>query len=334
MPARPHPTPPGGPLVAGHADPSRGRAAALLAALLGALLLVTACGSGGSGGSGSGDGAAAGTPTAGGRTLTVVTTTNVWGSVVSAIAGPGVEVRSIMQDPAADPHSYESTPTDAAAIAGADLVVVNGGGYDEWGTQILAGDPEVRNRSIEAFALRGDQAQENEHVWFDPTAVKGVVNQVADRLAALEPAQAAALRERASAFAGRVDDENARLAQIGQARPGARVFATEPIAHYLLASAGVTDATPPAFSGAIENETDPPAATVAEVGTLVGTRGVNALVFNPQTETPITEQLRTAATGAGVPVVDVTETLPAGQDYLTWLDGNRAALARALGAPA
>jgi zinc/manganese transport system substrate-binding protein len=33
-------------------------------------------------------------------------------------------------------------------------------------------------------------------------------------------------------------------------------------------------------------------------------------------------------------VVDVTETLPAGQDYLTWLDGNRTALARALGAPA
>ena len=76
------------------------------------------------------------------------------------------------------------------------------------------------------------------------------------------------------------------------------------------------------------------AATLAEANQLVGTRGVNALVFNPQTETPLTTGLRDAATGAGVPVVDVTETLPAGQDYLTWLGGTRTELARALGAPA
>lgn len=302
------------------------RPIALVAAVVGALLLVAGCGSGSS--------VAGGAPgSTGGRTLTVVATTNVWASVVGAVAGPGVEVRSIIQDPAADPHSYESTPADAAAISRADVVVANGGGYDAWVAQILDSDPQLRARSIEAFALRGDPAQENEHVWFDPTAVKGVVNRVAERLGALEPAQAGALRARATAFAGRVDDEAARLAEIGRARPGARVLATEPIAHYLLATAGVADATPAAFSEAIENETDPPAATVAEVATLVGTRGVNALVFNPQTETPITEQLRGAATGAGVPVVDVTETLPPGLDYLTWLDGNRTALARALGAP-
>jgi zinc/manganese transport system substrate-binding protein len=310
--------------------PVRPRPWSLALAVVGALLVLAGCGSGGTG-QAAGAPPAPGTP---GRTLTVVATTNVWGSVVGAVAGPGVEVRSIIQDPAADPHSYESTPADAAAIAGADLVVHNGGGYDEWATQILDGDPAARSKAIEAFALRGDQAQENEHVWFDPTAVKAVVTQVADRLSALEPAQADALRQRAAAFSARVDDEAARLAAIGRARPGARIFATEPIAHYLLATAGVTDATPPAFSEAIENETDPPAAVVAQVGTLVGSRGVDALVFNPQTETPITEQLRAAATGAGVPVVDVTETLPAGQDYLTWLDGTRSALARALGAPA
>ncbi|MEJ2861142.1 metal ABC transporter solute-binding protein, Zn/Mn family [Actinomycetospora flava] len=312
------------------------RSVPLVATLLGALLVLVACG--GSGGAPAPSAAPAPAPEspapAPGRTLTVVATTNVWGSVASAIAGPGVEVRSIIQDPAADPHSYESTPADAAALTNADLVVFNGGHYDDWVEQVIDGDPAVRERSIEAFALRGDQAQENEHVWFDPTAVKGVVNQVAERLAAVEPAQAAALRERAAAFNTRVDDQAARLAQIGQARPGARVLATEPIAQYLLTTAGVADATPPAFSEAIENETDPAAATLAEANQLVASRGVNALVFNPQTETPITTGLRDAATGAGVPVVNVTETLPAGQDYLTWLDATRAELARALGAPA
>ncbi|GAA4764339.1 metal ABC transporter solute-binding protein, Zn/Mn family [Actinomycetospora chibensis] len=317
-----------------HVRPRPVAVRALVALALGALLLVAGCG--GSGGTPAPAPQATPAPQAPapGRTLTVVATTNVWGSVASAIAGPGVEVRSIIQDPSADPHSYESTPADAAAITNADLVVYNGGGYDEWVEQILDGDPALQGRAVEAFALRGDQAQENEHVWFDPTAVRGVVTQVADRLAAVEPAQADALRQRAAAFSARVDEETARLAAIGQARPGSRVLATEPIAHYLLAGAGVADATPPAFSEAVENETDPPAATLAEANQLVGTRGVNALVFNPQTETPLTTGLRDAATGAGVPVVDVTETLPAGQDYLTWLGATRTELARALGAPA
>ena len=159
--------------------PVRPRPVAVLALALGALLLLAGCG-------GSGDTQTTPAPQAQtpGRTLTVVATTNVWGSVASAVAGPGVEVRSIIQDPAADPHSYESTPAGAAAITNADLVVYNGGGYDEWVEQILDGDPALQGRAVEAFALRGDQAQENEHVWFDPTAVKGVVTQIADRLAA------------------------------------------------------------------------------------------------------------------------------------------------------
>jgi zinc/manganese transport system substrate-binding protein len=311
----------------------RARSTAVLAVLVGALLLVPACGGGAPAPAPAPVQAPPSEAAAPGRTLTVVATTNVWGAVASAVAGPGVEVRSIIQDPAADPHSYESTPADAAAITGADLVVVNGGGYDEWVEQILEGDPALRERSVEAFALRGDQAQENEHVWFDPTAVKGVVTQVADRLAAVEPAQAGALRERATAFSGRVDAEAARLAAIGPARPGSRVVATEPIAQYLLTTAGVADATPPAFSEAIETETDPPAATLAETDQLVASRGVNAMVFNPQTETPLTTSLRDAAGGAGVPVVNVTETLPAGQDYLQWYAGTGTELARALGAP-
>lgn len=313
---------------------SRARRAGLAALALAGLTALTACGSGGGGAAPAAAPAPPAPAAAPARTLTVVASTNVWGSVVSAIAGPGVEVRSIITDPAADPHSYESTPADAAAISGADLVVWNGGGYDEFVEQAISSDPAVGAKAVEAFALRGDQADENEHVWFDPTAVKGVVTQVTDRLAAVEPAQATALRERAAAFTGRVDQTSTALAGIGTARPGSRVVSTEPIAHYLLRSAGVADVTPAAFSEAVEAENDPPAAALVETRDLLSARGAGALVFNPQTETPLTEQLRGVATGAGVPVVDVTETLPAGRDYLQWLDGNRTALAGALGAPA
>lgn len=269
-----------------------------------------------------------------GRTLTVVASTNVWGDIVSRIAGPGVTVRPILSDPAADPHSYESTPADAAAITDADLVVYNGGGYDEWVNRILDTDPAVRAKGIEAFALRGDQTDDNEHVWFDPAAVTGVITQVTERLSALEPAQGDALRRRAGAFAGEVDQLAARLAAIGQTRPGSRVVSTEPIAHYLLRTAQVGDVTPPEFVEAIEAENDPPVASVATTDDLLSARQAEALVFNPQTETPVVDQVRTVAQQAGLPVVEVTETLPPNTSYTQWVTGLRGALAQALGAPA
>jgi zinc/manganese transport system substrate-binding protein len=45
---------------------------------------------------------------------------------------------------------------------------------------------------------------------------------------------------------------------------------------------------------------------------------VSVLLYNPQTETPVTKQIRDAATAAAIPIVDITETLPANTDYLTW----------------
>lgn len=310
------------------------RRAAVLGAGLAAAALATACSSGGAAPAAPAAEPAASAPsTAPTRTLTVLASTNVWGDVVSKIAGPGVQVRSIINDPNTDPHSYESTPNDAAAISSADVVVYNGGGYDEFVTKALAADPAAKGKSIEAFGFRPDQGDDNEHVWFDTTAVVDVVRQVAQRLGQAEPAQAAQISQRAEAFAGQVDQIGQRIAAIGQARPGQRGAATEPVPHYLETRAGLADVTPEAFTKAIEEETDPPAAAVAETTDLITSRGVNVLFFNPQTESPVTEKLRSAAQAANIPIVNVTETLPPGTDYLGWLDGYRSQIATAVGAP-
>jgi zinc/manganese transport system substrate-binding protein len=267
--------------------------------------------------------------------LTVVASTNVWGSVASAVAGRDAHVTSIINDPAADPHSYESTPADAAAISRADLVVANGGGYDTFVDKVTATDSTVKAKTLEAFDLRPDKADDNEHVWFDPTTVKAVANQIAQRLSQAEPQEAAGLQQRAQAFTAQVDRIAQQTAAIGTARPGTKVISTEPVAHYLLRTAGVQDVTPQDFVDAVENDSDPSAASLQEVRNALTARQVTALVFNPQTETPVVQGLRDTASGVGVPVVQVTETLPAGvAGYLQWVDGTRAALAKAVGAPA
>lgn len=46
--------------------------------------------------------------------LTVVASTNVWGSAAQSVAGDKVEVTSIITEPSSDPHSFEASPADAA----------------------------------------------------------------------------------------------------------------------------------------------------------------------------------------------------------------------------
>ncbi len=264
--------------------------------------------------------------------LTVVTSTDVWGSVARAVAGDAADVKSIINDPSADPHAYEAKPADAADVTNADLVVFNGGGYDDFMPKILQ---QAGNKpTVEAFALEQrkpvDGGQPNEHVWYDLPVVQNVAQQVAEKLGQLDPGQAQQFTARAQAFRTEIDGLAAKLAGIARANGGQRVAMTEPVAQYLITAAGLTDATPPEFLEAVEEETDPPAAAVAATEELFAQRQVRVLVYNPQAETPVTSQIRTASEAARIPVVAMTETLPENTDYRGWMSGQIDALSAAL----
>ncbi len=128
---------------------------------------------------------AGGTQPAAGDKIAVVTSTDVWGSVVSAVGGDKVDVKSVIHDPSADPHSYETTADDALAATKAKLLVSNGGGYDEFFTK-LADTSDAKKLVAYDVAATGD---ENEHVWYDLPGVEKIADQIAARLADdLQPA--------------------------------------------------------------------------------------------------------------------------------------------------
>lgn len=247
----------------------------------------------------------------------VVASTDVWGSVARAVAGGHVAVASILSGSDQDPHSYEASPSDAAAIADAGLVVFNGGGYDGWVDDVLAHHPGVAR--VDAYALLPDDGRpRNEHVFYHLGVAKAVAAAVADRLAAIDPGNAADYRHNAAAF-GRDADAIAGIEHtIAAAHPGGSVVATEPVAFYLLEASGLVNRTPPALEAAVENETDPAPADLARALDLLDRHQVSALVVNPQTSASAVNGLREAARRAGVPVVEVRETLPDGADYLSW----------------
>lgn len=247
----------------------------------------------------------------------VVASTDVWGSVAAAVAGDHATVKSILTSSTDDPHSYEASPSDAAEIADASLVVYNGGDYDHWVDDVLKNSPNVPR--VDGYSQLPDAQQHaNEHVFYDVATVKATAGQIADQLGKLDAPNADAYRANADKFGDAASEVLTSERAIGQSHRGASVVATEPVAHYLLVNAGIADKTPQGFAEAVEQDTDPSPADLAAMLDLISTHQVSALVYNQQTETAVTKQLRDAATTASIPIVNVTETLPEGTDYLSW----------------
>jgi zinc/manganese transport system substrate-binding protein len=289
------------------------------------LFLLTACGS-------SPDGASAA------GTIRVVASTNVYGAIASAVGGADVEVTSIIDDPSADPHSFEANVRTQLAVSKADVVVANGGGYDDFldtliastGTDATVVDAvDVSGRAVAAEAA-GEQL--NEHVWYDFPTVEKVAAAIAAALEKADPAGADRYSANATDFTRQVDGLIAAEEQARATTQGVGVAVTEPVPGYLLDALGAVDRTPAEFSAAIEEGGDVSPSVLQQTLDLFASGQVSALVYNAQTTGPQTDQVVEAAQRAGIAVVPVSETLPAGEDYVTWMQRNVDAVVAALSA--
>lgn len=313
--------------------PSRTRR--LLIATAVAAVTLAGCGSSVPAASGGPAGSPTGTAAGSGHsTVAVVASTNVYASIAAAIGGDRIRASAILDKPSADPHSFEATPDDQVKIAQAQLVIANGGGYDDFVTRMLdAADPKPQ--LIDAVEVSGlnkaGAATFNEHVFYSTQAMARLAAAIAAKLGELDPAGTATFTRNAGTFTARLRKIDAKAAAVKSAHPGIRALVTEPVADYLLVQAGITDATPAGFSKAIESENDPSPKDIAEVESMITHKSVGLLAYNVQTTGPVTDRLRRLADTSGIAVLAVTETLPEGTaDYLTWMTGNIDALAKAL----
>jgi len=311
--------------------PRRGTSAAILSSLA---LAVAGCSSDAEPAASTSEGASsAGTA----EQISVVASTDVYGSIAATVGGERVAVTSIIDDPNADPLEYEATPDDAAAVAGAQVVILNGNGYDEFMSQLVEAAGDV-GTVLDVSELSGLQPAEgegefNEHVWYSLETVRTLAETLAADLGEASPEDAETFASNAAEFTGQVEALEEQVAEIASASGGARVAVTEPLANYLLDEAGVDNPTPEEFQEAIEEGDDPPAAVLQEMLDLFGDDPVQALVLNTQTQSAVTDQVREAAEGADVAVVEMSETLTT-PDYVEWMGGQIEALATALEAGA
>lgn len=266
--------------------------------------------------------------------IPVLTSTNVYGDVVSRIGGDRVAVTSIISEPGQDPHSYEANTRTQLALSQARVVISNGGGYDDFIGTMLGGAGDGDRALLDVVEVSGRTAPEggelNEHVWYDLPAMSTLAGRIADTLSQIDPSSAGTFRGNADSFRATLTALTARQADLKSGHSGTKIAVTEPVPLYLLEACGLENVTPDEFSEAIEEGTDVPARVLADTLGLIDSGEVKALVYNDQTAGPQTEQLRAAAERNGVPVVTVTETLPAGKSYLDWMGGNLDAVRDAL----
>ncbi|MFJ8207739.1 metal ABC transporter solute-binding protein, Zn/Mn family [Streptomyces sp. NPDC096033] len=266
--------------------------------------------------------------------IPVVASTNVYGDIVERIGGDRVDVVSVITDPAQDPHSYEASTRTQLELSKAKVVVENGGGYDDFMDRMLRSSGNSSADVINVVGVSGKVApaggELNEHVWYDFPTMGRLADRIAAALTRSEPADAGTFRERAKEFKGELASLRARTDRIKEEHGGTPVAVTEPVPLYLTEACGLVNRTPSAFSQAVEEGQEVSPRTLHDTLALFTGGKVQALVYNEQTAGPQTEKVKQAAEHNHIPVVSVTETLPAGRHYTGWMTANVDALQNAL----
>ena len=243
----------------------------------------------------------------------MIATTNVWADVASAVTSEDVD--AIITGDAVDPHHYEPSAKDLSRIKEADTVVANGGAYDAalytaaeqdriiYAIPLL--DEHEAHEHDHAHAHMPESLDELEHAWFAPEKVLQVAEDIADRTGG-----------DASDVKQRIGDIQSKL----NAVPHVHIGMTETIAAGLVWGTELHDITPEEYIKASLNHQEPSAAAVAAFLEQIERGELDMLFVNPQSTNSATQRLADAAKAHNVPVVEIRETPPAGQNFLDYFE--------------
>ena len=264
--------------------------------------------------------------------LRVVAAENSWGSIAAQLGGTRVQVTNLINSPAADPHEYEPTPSNARSMAEAQLAIVNGVGYDTWAQKLIDANPVDGRVVVTAADLVGATSGDNPHLWYSPPAVSRMIDAVTASYKRLDPKHSAYYERRRTLFrADALAGYQSLIASIRNRFGGVPVGASESIFAPLARALGLRLITPASFMSAVSEGSDPTGASRSTVDRQLAGRQIKTWVYNSQNATPDVQRLTGEARANGIPVTSVTETLtPRDATFQAWQSTQRRALQRAL----
>ena len=208
--------------------------------------------------------------------LNVVASFSILGDMVSEVAGNKANVTTIV-GPDADAHLYQPNTSDAIAVTEADLIFVNGMGFETWSAQLI--ETSGTNAAV-AVATAGItpllvEGEVDPHAWNALTNGIIYVNNIEAALSAASPADAATFKANADAYRAKLDALHTRaLADIAKLPQNKRVVVTAHDAFGYLANAyGLTFLAPQG----IDTEAEPSAKELADLISFLNEEGAGAL---------------------------------------------------------
>jgi len=166
-------------------------------AALACLLLVAACSTRSEGGP---------VDAAGGKVLSVVTTTTQLTDFAREVGGRRVKVYGVLRADV-DPHDYEPSPADIDALSKADVIVKNGIDLEGWfDDTIEAAAPkgQIVDASEGIRIRQGDEGEGDPHIWHNPENVAVMVTTIEKAMEEAAPDAAAELRENLARYTAKL----------------------------------------------------------------------------------------------------------------------------------
>lgn len=250
--------------------------------------------------------------------IKVVAVENVYADIASQIGGNRVEIYSILKNPNADPHEYESTFNDTKKIKDADLIIKNGLGYDSFIDKLLDSSD---NKSLNIIDLGEKEKltdKDNPHLWYRLSYMKDLANSIRDHLNAQDASGTNYYNDNYNKFLISLNPIINSCNIIKSRYTDTPVIYTERVAEYIIKDCGLKNIHSD-FSKSIEEGTDPSINTINNFKTIIINREVKLLFYNSQTISHITEDIQKLAKDNNIPIIGVSESIPENKDYQIWI---------------
>nr|WP_228733558.1 metal ABC transporter solute-binding protein [Lactiplantibacillus pentosus] len=252
--------------------------------------------------------------------IKVVATTNFYGAVAKAVGGKHVQVSSIINKPSVDPHDFEPTPAVAKQVSQADVALANGLGYDGWMNKVVRSTKQAKLIRVGEDVLHR-KAGVNEHLWYDAKTMPATATYLAEQFAKQQPQHRAYFKANAKKYIASlkpIQQERQQLQAKVKRLSNRQVLVSEPVFDYALTSLGFKVANHD-FENAVEKGTDPSPQVIHKMQRGLKNKQVALFVNNQQVSDKIVTNMVTLAKQHQVPVLNVTETMPANLTYQQWM---------------
>ena len=253
------------------------------------------------------------------KPIRVVTSLNFYGEVAKAVAGDHGQVTSFINNEAVDPHDFQPSTKEAQKVSKANVVIVNGLGYDNWLSKLTKA-ADTSQKVINVGTQVADKEDgDNEHVWYQPATMDKLATQLAQQFSKLDPKHKDDYYKNAKAYQAKLTklDEVIQTAKnnVGDQK---LVDVSEPVFDYALTNLGY-EVNNKHFEKAVEDDNDPSPQDIQQIRDDITQHKIAFFVNNIQESDKTVKNLVKLAKENTVPVLNVTETEPNGKSYVEWM---------------